>query len=293
MCGIIGYLGDREATPILMESLKRLEYRGYDSAGVAVLADAASADRRTSVTKSETKVDVLIEKLQANMPTGKLGIGHTRWATHGKPTYVNAHPHTDCHQRIYVVHNGIIENFAELKSELQAKGHEFTSDTDTEVVPHLIEANYKGDFLAAVRAALKRLRGAYAMAMFSTDDPELLVGARLNAPLVVGLGEKEWFVASDITAIIPYTKRVLVLGEGEIVSITPVGPQVSTLDGVAVEPKIIAVDWDVSQAQKGGFDHFMLKEIHETPEAAANVLRGRIQDDGQVTVTEFTAGAQQ
>src|SRR6266852_5498016 len=158
MCGIIGYLGDREATPILMESLKRLEYRGYDSAGVAVLEGAGRSARRTSVTKSETKVDVLIEKLQANMPTGKLGIGHTRWATHGKPTYINAHPHTDCHQRIYVVHNGIIENFAELKSELQAKGHEFTSDTDTEVVPHLIEANYKGDFLAAVRAALKRWR---------------------------------------------------------------------------------------------------------------------------------------
>src|SRR5256885_922254 len=198
MCGIIGYLGGREATPILMESLKRLEYRGYDSAGVAVLQLPRGGEAvRTSVTKSEAKVDTLIEKLESNMPSGNLGIGHTRWATHGKPTYINAHPHTDCHGKIFVVHNGIIENFAELKAELQAAGHEFPSDTDTEVVPHLIEANYKGDFLAAVRAALKRIKGAYALAMFSSDDPELLVGARLNAPLVVGLGDDEYYIRSE------------------------------------------------------------------------------------------------
>ena len=288
MCGIIGYLGDREATPILMESLKRLEYRGYDSAGVAVLELAKPGEEaHTSLTKSERKVDTLIEKLQANMPTGHLGIGHTRWATHGKPTYINAHPHTDCHGKIFVVHNGIIENFAELKAELQAQGHEFTSDTDTEVVPHLIEANYKGDFLAAVRAALKRIHGAYALAMFTTDDPELLIGARLNAPLVVGLGEHEYYIASDITAIIPYTKRVLVLGEGEVAAITPLGAEVSSLDGITVQPKLIQVDWDVSQAQKGGFAHFMLKEIHETSEAVANAMRGRLTDDGIVSFREF------
>ncbi|HEV2035475.1 MAG TPA: glutamine--fructose-6-phosphate transaminase (isomerizing) [Candidatus Dormibacteraeota bacterium] len=288
MCGIIGYLGDREATPILMESLKRLEYRGYDSAGVAVLEmPKAGLARHTSMTKSEAKVDTLIEKLKANMPEGKLGIGHTRWATHGKPTYINAHPHTDCHNKIFVVHNGIIENFAELKAELQAAGHEFTSETDTEVVPHLIEANYKGDFLAAVRAALKRIRGAYALGMFSTDDPELLIGARLNAPLVVGLGDHEFYIASDITAIIPYTKRVLVLGEGEVAAITPLGAEVSTLDGVSVKPKLIHVDWDVSQAQKGGYPHFMLKEIHETSEAVANAMRGRLTDDGIVSFREF------
>ncbi len=252
MCGIIGYLGGREATPILMESLKRLEYRGYDSAGVAVLQLPTAGEAiRTSVTKSEAKVDTLIEKLEANMPTGKLGIGHTRWATHGKPTYINAHPHTDCKGKIFVVHNGIIENFAELKAELEAEGHEFPSETDTEVVPHLIEKYYKGDFLAAVRAALKRIHGAYALAMFSSDDPELLVGARLNAPLVVGLGDGEYYVASDITAIIPYTKRVLVLGEGEVAAVTPLGAEVSTLDGVTVKPKIVHVDWDVTQAQKG------------------------------------------
>src|SRR2546427_5191304 len=282
MCGIIGYLGDREATPILMESLKRLEYRGYDSAGVAVLETAKGSDHRTSVTKSEAKVDTLIEKLQANMPSGKLGIGHTRWATHGNATYINAHPHTDCHGKIFVVHNGIIENFAELKAELEAAGHEFPSDTDTEVVPHLIEANYKGDFLAAVRAALKRIKGAYALAMFSSDDPELLVGARLNAPLVVGIGDNEYYIASDITAIIPYTKRVLVLGEGEVAAVTPLGAEGSTLDGVTVNPKIGHVDWDVGQAQKGGYPHFMLKEINETPEALAKAMRGRVTDEGPV-----------
>src|SRR5438067_13827961 len=289
MCGIIGYLGGREATPILMESLKRLEYRGYDSAGVAVLeAPRPGLAGRTSITKSEAKVDTLIEKLEANMPSGHLGIGHTRWATHGKPTYINAHPHTDCDGKIFVVHNGIIENFAELKAELQAEGHEFPSETDTEVVPHLIEKYYKGDFLAAVRAALKRIKGAYALAMFSSDDPELLVGARLNAPLVVGLGDGEYYIASDITAIIPYTKRVLVLGEGEVAAVTPLGAEVSTLDGVTVKSKVVHVDWDVSQAQKGGYPHFMLKEIHEAPEAVANAMRGRLTDDGLVSFREFT-----
>jgi glucosamine--fructose-6-phosphate aminotransferase (isomerizing) len=288
MCGIIGYLGDREATPILMESLKRLEYRGYDSAGVAVLEQPRLGEAvRTSVTKSEAKVDTLIEKLEANMPSGNLGIGHTRWATHGKPTYINAHPHTDCHGKIFVVHNGIIENFAELKAELEKEGHEFPSETDTEVVPHLIEKYYQGDFLAAVRAALKRIHGAYALAMFSSDDPELLVGARLKAPLVVGLGEKEYYIASDITAIIPYTKRVLVLGEGEVAAVTPLGAEVSTVDGVTVKSKVVHVDWDVAQAQKGGFPHFMLKEINESDEAVANAMRGRLSDDGAVSFREF------
>src|ERR1700687_3249945 len=266
MCGIIGYLGDRQATPILMDSLKRLEYRGYDSAGVAVM----ETDIHSTLTKSERKVDDLIAKLKADMPKGTLGIGHTRWATHGRPTIVDGHPHSDCYARIMVVHNGIIENFQERKDELEAKGHECTSQTDSEVIPHLVEDLYQGDLLTAVRLALQKIKGAYAMALYSHDDPELLIGARLNAPLVVGMGEGEWFVA-----------------------FSPVGPQVTTLDGVAVEPKVIAVDWDVSQAQKGGFDHFMLKEIHETPEAAANVLRGRIQDDGAVTCNEFTASEEQ
>src|SRR3979490_661578 len=284
MCGIIGYLGARDATPVLIDGLRCLEYRGYDSAGITVLDRIAG---RTAITKSDSKVAMLAESLKDSMPTGRVGIGHTRWAPHGKPNVINAHPHSDCSGRIVVVHNGIIENFAELKAELQAAGHEVLSETDTEVVPHLIEANYKGDFLAAVRIALKRIHGAYALAMFSTDDPELLIGARLNAPLVVGLGDKEVYTASDITAIIPYTKRVLVLGEGEVAAVTPLGAQVSTLDGVSVEPKLIHVDWDLSQAQKGGYPHFMLKEIHEAPEAVANAMRGRLNDDGIVSFREF------
>ena len=283
MCGIVGYLGRRDATPVLIDGLRTLEYRGYDSAGIAVLDRNAGS---TSTTKTASKVALLVETLKDNMPSGQLGIGHTRWATHGKPTIVNAHPHSDCSGRIVVVHNGIIENFAELRAELEAAGHDFVSQTDTEVVPHLIEAYYQGDFLVAIRAALKRIRGAYALAMYSMDDPDLLVGARLNAPLVIGLGDKEFFLASDITAVIAYTKKVLVLGEGEVAAVTRLGVEVSDLDGVPVEPKVIQVDWDVSQAQKGGYPHFMLKEINEAPEAVANALRGRLSPDGRVRFQE-------
>ncbi len=284
MCGIIGYLGAQDATPILMDGLKRLEYRGYDSAGVSVLEPGAATAR---VTKCESRVDELLDKLRADMPHGHLGIGHTRWATHGRPTLVNAHPHTDCLGRISVVHNGIIENFQELKAELEAAGHEFVSDTDTEVVPHLIEHLYRGDFLAAARKALQRLRGAYAIVLYSLDDPELLVGARLNAPLVVGLGDGEYFIASDIAAILPYTNKVLVLGEGQMAAVTPLGPTVTTLAGVPVETRVLHVDWEVSQAEKGGFAHFMLKEIHDTPDAVANALRGRLDEAGNVRFSEF------
>jgi len=284
MCGIIGYLGERAAAPIIMESLKRLEYRGYDSAGVAIYNEDAD---KTSVVKSAAKVDTLVDRLTEDMPAGRLGIGHTRWATHGRPTVINAHPHTDCTNRIMVIHNGIIENFAELKRGLQSRGHVFVSETDTEVVPHLIEEHFKGDLVAAVRESLVQVRGAYAMAIFSQHDPDLLIGARLNAPLVVGIGEKEWFIASDITAIIPYTKKVLLLGEGEMVSISSLGPEVSTLDGSAVKPRIIEVKWDISQAQKGGYPHFMAKEINEGAQAVSNALRGRLTEEGVVAFEEF------
>jgi glucosamine--fructose-6-phosphate aminotransferase (isomerizing) len=290
MCGIIGYLGERAAAPIIMESLKRLEYRGYDSAGVAIFNEQ---DGQTSVVKSAAKVDTLVERLTEEMPGGRLGIGHTRWATHGRPTVINAHPHTDCTGKIMVIHNGIIENFAELRRDLQASGHVFVSETDTEVVPHLIEEAFKGDLVAAVRDALSRVRGAYAMAIFSQHDPDLLIGARLNAPLVVGIGEKEWFIASDITAIIPYTKKVLLLGEGEMVAVTSLGPEVSTLGGAAVKPKVIEVKWDISQAQKGGYPHFMAKEINEAAQAVSNALRGRLSDDGEVSFEEFGLGDRQ
>ena len=285
MCGIIGYTGPRPATPVLLDSLRRLEYRGYDSAGVAVLSD----DGHSTVVKSERKVDDLARKLeQAGMPEGTLGIGHTRWATHGRPTVENAHPHQDCTGRIHLIHNGIIENHAELRAELSARGHEFTSDTDTEVVPHLIEEYFRGDLAAAVRQALRRLHGAYALVVFSADEPELLVAGRLNAPLVVGIGTGECFVSSDITALIPYTKRILLLGEGEVAAARPHGVEVTSLLGEAVEARVITVDWDPEQAQKGGFPHFMLKEIHEQPEALRQCLLGRIDESGTVMLDDLS-----
>jgi glutamine---fructose-6-phosphate transaminase (isomerizing) len=285
MCGIIGYTGPRPAVGILVESLRRLEYRGYDSAGIAVL-DLHRP--HSTVVKSERKVAALARRLEENGEiAGRVGIGHTRWATHGRPTEVNAHPHRDCTGGIHLIHNGIIENFRELRAELLARGHEFVSDTDTEVVPHLIEELNDGDLAAAVRAALRRLQGAYALVVFSADEPDLIVGARLNAPLVVGLGEGETFISSDITALIPYTKRILLLGEGEVVTARPSGVEVTSLDGAAVAQRVITVDWDAEQAQRGGYPHFMLKEIHEQPQALRAALRDRISEAGLVTLPEL------
>jgi glucosamine--fructose-6-phosphate aminotransferase (isomerizing) len=285
MCGIIGYTGPRPAVEVLVESLRRLEYRGYDSAGIAVL----DPDRpHSTVVKSERKVEALARRLAENGEiVGRVGIGHTRWATHGRPTEVNAHPHRDCTGGIHLIHNGIIENFRELRAELVARGHEFLSDTDTEVVPHLIEEFYRGDLAAAVRTALRRVQGAYALVVFSADEPDLIVGARLNAPLVVGLGPGETFISSDITALIPYTKRILLLGEGEVVTARPGGVEVSSLDGTPVEQRVITVDWDAEQAQKGGYPHFMLKEIHEQPGTLRAALRDRISETGLVTLPEL------
>ncbi len=285
MCGIIGYSGHREAATVLLDSLQRLEYRGYDSAGIAVLDENGGA---TAVAKSNLKVADLMHQLErTGRPRGHTGIGHTRWATHGRPTVANAHPHRDCTGRIHIIHNGIIENYRELRVELSAAGHEFTSDTDTEVVPHLIEQYYDGDLAVAVRAALQRIRGAYALVVVSADEPSRIVGARLNAPLVVGLGDNEVFVSSDITALIPYTKRVVLLGEGEVASVSPESVVLTTLDGSVVEPRVIAVTWEAEQAQKNGFPHFMLKEIHEQPEALRGALRGRIDDDGMVDLPDI------
>jgi glucosamine--fructose-6-phosphate aminotransferase (isomerizing) len=285
MCGIIGYSGARQAAPILLDSLQRLEYRGYDSAGIAVLDEDGGP---TAVAKSNLKVADLIHQFDGGgMPRGHTGIGHTRWATHGRPTLVNAHPHRDCTGKINIIHNGIIENYRELRVELVAAGHEFISDTDTEVVPHLIEHYYDGDLAVAVRAALQRIRGAYALVAVSADEPERIVGARFNAPLVIGLGEDEIFVSSDITALIPYTKRVVLLGEGELAAASPDGVRISSLDGTPVEPRVIAVTWEAEQAKKNGFPHFMLKEIHEQPEALRSALRGRIDDGGLVDLPDI------
>jgi len=286
MCGIIGYTGPRAAGPILIDSLRRLEYRGYDSAGVAILD--GSAGGASTVVKSNHKVAELARQLDADgMPPGNTGIGHTRWATHGRPTMLNAHPHQDCTGRIHLIHNGIIENYRELRIELTTRGHEFSSDTDTEVVPHLIEDAYRGDLAAAVRSALNRIHGTYALVAVSAGEPGRVVGARLNAPLVVGLGEGEVFISSDITALIPYTKRVALLGEGEIVSATVDGIEVQHLDGSSAEPRLINVDWEAEQAQKNGYPHFLLKEIHEQPDAVRNALRGRIDDSGMVSLTDI------
>ena len=286
MCGIIGYAGPRLAAPVLLDSLRRLEYRGYDSAGIAVL-DGDNGGTTTLV-KSERKVADLVHQLDVDgIPKGHVGIGHTRWATHGRPTVVNAHPHVDCTGRIHLIHNGIIENFRELRAELTGKGHVFHSQTDTEVVPHLIEELYAGDLAAAVRAALQRIQGAYALVVVSSDEPDRIVGARLNAPLVVGLGDGEVFISSDITALIPYTKRVVLIGEGEVVSASSQEMTITTMDGTVVEPRVIVVDWEAEQAQKGGYPNYMLKEIFEQPEALRNALRDRIDDTGVVLLPDL------
>jgi glutamine---fructose-6-phosphate transaminase (isomerizing) len=284
MCGIIGYTGSRPAAPVLLESLRRLEYRGYDSAGIAVLEPGGES----TVVKHNHKVDELVRLVDAEgAPQGTTGIGHTRWATHGKPSVENAHPHQDCSGRIHLIHNGIIENHRELRAELLGQGHHFASETDTEVVPHLIEQHYRGDLATAVRAALNRIRGAYAVVVIHADEPGRIVGARFNAPLVVGLASHETYISSDITALIPYTKRVALLGEGEIVSATPGSVQVQTLDGTFVEPRVVTVDWEAEQAQKNGYPHFFLKEVHEQPEALRCALAGRIDDTGVVDVSEL------
>jgi glutamine---fructose-6-phosphate transaminase (isomerizing) len=284
MCGIIGYTGHHPAAPILLDSLRRLEYRGYDSAGIAII----DADGDVATVKNTNKVVDLARQVEAEgTPSGTVGIGHTRWATHGRPSLENAHPHQDCTGRIHVIHNGIVENYRELRAELMSRGHEFLSETDTEVVPHLIEDAFHGDLASAVRSALNRMQGACALVVISADQPDRVVGARMNAPLVVGLGRGEVFVSSDITALIPYTKRIALLGEGEIVTATPDGITVQQLDGTAVEARIVTVDWEAEQAQKNGFPHFLLKEIHEQPEAVRNALRGRIDDLGMVVLSEL------
>ncbi|MGH7609833.1 MAG: glutamine--fructose-6-phosphate transaminase (isomerizing) [Candidatus Dormibacteria bacterium] len=285
MCGIIGYLGPRSAAPLLLDSLRRLEYRGYDSAGVVVL----EPDGHPTAVKAAGKVEALLAETEGTDLPGRIGMGHTRWATHGRPSYANAHPHSDCGGRFFVIHNGIIENFADLKRELLAAGHQFSSETDSEVVPHLIEQYYAGDLVAATRRAVARLTGAYALVVLSSTDPDTLIGARLNAPLVVGVGRDEWFLSSDLTAIIPYTKQALVLGEGDMAVLSPVGPVVSSIvDGSESVPRVVRVDWDVIQAERGGFPSYMAKEIQEQPAALENALRGRLLSDGRVEFPDWS-----
>jgi glucosamine--fructose-6-phosphate aminotransferase (isomerizing) len=269
MCGIIGYIGGDHAVPILIEGLKRLEYRGYDSAGIAVLHDAQLAVR-----KAVGKLKNLEEVVASDPPTGTIGIGHTRWATHGRVTELNAHPHEA--SGFVLVHNGIIENYLALKEKLAAEGHDFRTETDTEVIVHLIAKYFTGDLTAAVQMALQEVVGAYAIAVLSTDDPNTVVGARSGCPLVVGLGQGAYFLASDVPAVLNHTREVIFLDDGEVATLTREGVRVSNLDGQTVGKDIRHVTWDPIMAEKGGYKHFMLKEIFEQPRAVLDTFRGRV-----------------
>lgn len=285
MCGIVGYVGPRDAAPILLEGLRRLEYRGYDSAGLAVLTEAGEV----FIEKKAGKLSNLTEHLNGGAPAGHPGIAHTRWATHGRPNDENAHPHRDCTGRLALIHNGIIENYAEIKQRLLAKGHRFTSDTDTEVLAHLIEERYGGDLVAAVRDALNEVRGAYAIGVMHLDHPDQIVGARMNVPLIVGLGNGEAFLASDVPAILEHTKNVVILQEGDIADVRADGVTITGMDGVGVQRPVTRIRWSIEAAEKGGFPHFTLKEIYEQPHAIGEALRGRVDEDGNVHLPELDA----
>jgi len=282
MCGIVGCIGNRSVTPILVESLKRLEYRGYDSAGIATLNGA-----EIDITKTEGKISDL-ESILSLTDSASVGIGHTRWATHGIPSSTNAHPHVDCSGSIAVVHNGIIENFQALKEELTSKGHIFSSDTDTEVLAHLCEDCYNGDLERAVRGALLRVEGSYAIAVISDNEPDVIVAARKDSPLIVGLGDGENFLASDIPAIRKYTNKVIYIDDGEIVRITRDNVTVSTLQGLKVEKTITIAEGSILDAERGGYEHYMLKEIHEQPKALRETMEDRLCElEGSIDFKEL------
>lgn len=291
MCGIIGYVGPQgtDVTSILLEGLRKLEYRGYDSAGIAVLTANGDLELRRRAGKI---VNLATEVENGSRPaTGSLGIGHTRWATHGRPNDTNAHPHPDCTGVLTVVHNGIIENYAELRQQLIDEGHTFRSETDTEVLSHLIEHAYFGpaqhDLEQAVRLALQRVIGAYAIVVASREQPDLIVGARHGGgPLIVGLGENEQFLASDIPAILKHTRRVLILDEGEMATLHPSGVSLFHLDGTPIQREPLTIEWNAEAAEKGGYPHFVLKEIFEQPDALRRALLGRIRE-GQLHLSEL------
>lgn len=281
MCGIIGYIGPKKAVSILLNGLEKLEYRGYDSAGIATLED-----NKVEVLKKEGRLSVLREVLNEEDLVATIGIGHTRWATHGKPADENSHPHTDCSGNFAVVHNGIIENYLTLKEWLQEQGHTFSSQTDTEVLPHLIEHFYDGDLVDAVLKTVAKLEGSYAMAIISAHEPGKLVAVRQDSPLVIGLGEKEYFLASDIPAFLDYTRRTYVLNDGEIAVLEQERIVIMDRDRRPVSKEVFEVHWQAKQAEKGGYDHFMLKEIFEQPKAIRDTLRGRIAANGAEVVLD-------
>ncbi|WP_097880464.1 glutamine--fructose-6-phosphate transaminase (isomerizing) [Streptomyces sp. st140] len=284
MCGIVGYVGTQSAQDVVVAGLKRLEYRGYDSAGVAVLADGGLAAAK----KAGKLVNLEKELGQRPLPAGRTGIGHTRWATHGAPTDVNAHPHLDNAGRVAVVHNGIIENFAALRRELTGRGHALESETDTEVVGHLLAEAFSagGDLADAMREVCRRLEGAFTLVAVHADQPDVVVGARRNSPLVVGVGQDEWFLASDVAAFIAHTRSAIELGQDQVVELSPEGVTVTGFDGEPADVRGYHVDWDASAAEKGGYASFMLKEIADQPQAVADTLLGRVDGEGSLTLDE-------
>ncbi|MFZ2228174.1 MAG: glutamine--fructose-6-phosphate transaminase (isomerizing) [Candidatus Nanopelagicaceae bacterium] len=285
MCGIVGYTGPQSAITPLIEGLRRLEYRGYDSAGIAL-----GTAGRLYVEKKAGKLSNLESALNGTLPVVHSGIGHTRWATHGGPTDRNAHPHLDNEGKLAVIHNGIIENYTQLRADLESKGHKFESETDTESVAHLLSdlrKSHNGDLSAAMRQAVKYLRGSFTLLAMHADEPSVIVGVRRNSPLVVGLGNDENFLASDVAAFIDYTKRAVELGQDEVVTITPEGIIVTDLEGAVLKPREYEITWDSSAAQKGGFNHFMLKEIFEQPKAVADTLLGRLNEKNEIVLDEL------
>lgn len=284
MCGIIGYIGTKPVVPVLIEGLRRLEYRGYDSAGIALVRDGDVEIRRSAGKLARLEAAIVAEPVD-----GDYGLGHTRWATHGRPTEENAHPHRDCHNRIVVVHNGIIENYLDLKHELEAQGHQFETETDTEVVAHLVEREMRDDGLeCAVRRALSAINGLFGLVLLSADDPDKLVAVRNGPPILVGLGDEEFFVASDVPAILSHTRNVVFLGDKEMAVITRSGVEFTDFDGVAVQPTTQRITWDPVMAEKAGYKHFMLKEIFEQPWAAQETMLGRASlESGQVFLGEL------
>ena len=281
MCGIVGYVGTKQAAPFLIEGLTKLEYRGYDSAGIAVF------DGETiNVEKTVGRLAALKEKLEGHVPEGCVGIGHTRWATHGRPSDRNSHPHTDCSGDFVVVHNGIIENYMSLKEQLIKKGHEFKSETDTEVIAHLLEELYTGDFEAAVREVLKRIDGSYSLVFMSKNDPDKLICTKKDNPLVIGLGDGENFIASDIPAIIARTRKTYIINDGEVAVVKKDSIWITNREGQPVTKKIFEVNWNAEAAEKGGYEHFMLKEIHEQPKAVRETMSARVAKDNSAIIMD-------
>ena len=283
MCGITGYIGKNQAESILYEGLRRLEYRGYDSAGICVVSPGGDL----GCVRAKGNLDALAEVLEGVELPGTLGIGHTRWATHGAPTVENAHPHLDCQGTIAVVHNGIIENFVQLKRRLQSRGHRFTSETDTETIAHLLEEHYRGDLAEALRDALDELEGAYAIVAVHRDQPDVIVAARRDSPLVLGEGEGEYFIASAVPAFLARTRRFVFLEDDELLVVKRDGYSIAGLDGRDVTRPPVEVDWDIAAAEKGGYEDFMLKEIIEQPRAMADTLSDKFDSSGEIKVEEL------